>query len=49
MNVNLKKLLIWKELKKYIVYFVPRCLKCQQVKDEHQDTLRLLQPHAILE
>jgi hypothetical protein len=34
-------------MKEDIVSYMERCLECQQVKDEHRHSERLLQPHAI--
>jgi hypothetical protein len=49
MRAYLKPLFFWKGMKADIVNFVARCLECQQVKVEHRQPTRLLQPHAIPE
>ena len=37
----------WSGMKKHVVDFVLRCLTCQQVKVEHQNLARLLQPLEV--
>ena len=37
----------WSGMKKHVVDFVRRCLMCQQVKVEHQNLARLLQPLEV--
>ena len=41
--------LFWPNMKKDVAECLDRCIKCQQVKDEHQHPTRLLQPLPILE
>ena len=49
MSENLRPLFFWKVMKGDIVDYVARCLKCEQVKDEHRHPIGLLQPHSISE
>ena len=49
MIITLRKQSVWPNLKEYITDYLSKCLKCQQVKDEHQHPTGLLQPLPILE
>ena len=44
-----RKKYFWPGMKKDIVEYISRCMKCQQVKIEHQHPAGLLQPLPILE
>jgi hypothetical protein len=39
----------WLGIKKYVVYFIVRCMECQKVKAKHKHPTKLLQPLSILE
>jgi len=47
MYTNTKKLFFWSGMKRDIVQFVTRCLKCQQINANHCHPAGLLQPHDI--
>ena len=44
-----RKQYFWPSMKKYIAEYISRCMKCQQVKVEHQHPIGLLQPLPVLE
>ena len=46
---SIRDLYWWDELKRDIVDYVSKCLKCQQVKAEHQKPSGKLQPLPIPE
>jgi len=46
---NLKQHFWWNAMKRKIAQFATKCLVCQQVKEKHQRTTRLLQPLPIPE
>ena len=47
MYKDMKQFYWWQGIKKDISEYVPKCLTCQQVKDEHQVPSGLLNPHPI--
>ena len=49
MYQNIKENYWWSGMKRDIVEFVSKCLLCQQVKVEHQKSVKTLQPLPILE
>jgi hypothetical protein len=48
-NVDIKFLIFWNGIKKYIFNIVARCVECQQVKVENKHLIGLLQSQEILE
>ena len=44
-----RKQYFWPGMKKDILDYISKCMKCQQVKVEHQHPTSLLQPLPILE
>ena len=46
---DLRRQYYWSGMKRHVGDFVRRCLKCQQVKVEHQMLAGLLQPLEIVE
>ena len=44
-----RKQYFWPGMKKDMDEYISRCMKCQQVKVEHQQLTGLLQPFAVLE
>ena len=44
-----KKQYCWPGMKKDIAEYISRCMKCQQVKVEHQRPIGLLHPLPVLE
>ena len=48
-NTIAKKQYFWPGMKKDMAEYISRCMKCQQVKVEHQDPTGLLQPLPIPE
>ena len=44
-----RKYYFWPGMKKDMAEYISRCMKCQQVKVEHQHPARLLQPFPVLE
>jgi hypothetical protein len=40
---------VWPGMKKYVVYYIARCMEFQRVKAEHRHPTSLLQPLPILE
>jgi hypothetical protein len=48
MIATTRKQYFWPGMKKYVEY-IARCMKCQQVKVEHQHPISLLQPFPIPE
>ena len=46
---NLRRQYYWSGIKKHVRDFIRRCLKCQQVKVEHQRPIGLLQPFEVAE
>ena len=49
MNATARKQYFWPRMKRDIGEYISRCMKCQQVKVEHQHPAGLLQPFPILE
>jgi hypothetical protein len=47
MYTDMRKLFFWVGMKRDVVYFIARCLECQQVKAEHHHSAGLLQPHDL--
>ena len=46
---DLRRQYYWSRMKRHFGDFVRRCLKCQQVKAEHQRPIGLLQPLEVAE
>ena len=44
-----RKQYFWPGMKKEIVEYISKCMKCEHVKVEHQHLIGLLQPFPILE
>ena len=44
-----RKKYFWTGMTKYIIDYISKCMKCQQMKVEHQHPVGLLQPLLILE
>ena len=44
-----KKKYFWPGMKKEITEYISKCMKCQQVKVEHQHPIGLLHPFPVLE
>ena len=49
MYQNLRRQYYWSGMKRHVGDFFRRCLTCQQVKAEHQNPVRLLQPFEVAE
>jgi hypothetical protein len=47
MYVDMKKIFFWVGIKRDVVHFVAKCLKCQQVKVNHHHPEDLLQLHDV--
>ena len=44
-----RKWYFWLGIKKDVAEYISRCMKCQQIKVEHQHPVGLLQPLLVLE
>lgn len=49
MYQNLKKRFLYPNIKKDIIEYVAKCIKCEQVKIEHQRSSGIIQPLEIPE
>ena len=47
--ISTRRQFYWPKIKKEIVEYIDRCIKCQQVKVEHQHPLGLMQHIPILD
>jgi hypothetical protein len=47
MHEKMEKILFWVGMKRDVVHFITKFLKCQQVKAEHHHSVGLLQPHDV--
>jgi stalled ribosome rescue protein Dom34 len=47
MITAVRRKFFWSRMKKYVVYYIARCMECQKVKVEHRHLAGLLQPLPI--
>jgi hypothetical protein len=47
MYADMRKLFFLVGMKRGVVYFIVKCLECQQVKADHHHSTGLLQPHDL--